>query len=85
MTAVSKTLTVNTAGLWESVATLADITITSGKTYSMQIQNLAYLKIADAEFTIYSDAPFTYKASDDDLYIKTDYSKCELTILENAE
>ena len=85
MTAVSKTLTVNTEGEWESVAELANITFTSGYSYTMQLQNLGYLKIADAEFTIYSDAPFTYKASDDTLYIKTDYSKCELTILENAE
>lgn len=75
---------IETNGEYETVSSLSGVTFTSGKSYSIQIQNLAYLKIADAEFAIYTDEPFTYTASSDDLYIKTDYASCVLTILENA-
>lgn len=83
MTTISKTLSIDTQGEWKSVATLASISFTSGNTYTMQIQNMAFLKIADAEFAIYDDNPFTYTASDDTLYIKTTYGSCILSVIEN--
>ena len=60
-------------------------TFTAGKSYTMQLQNKAYLKISNAEFYIPTYVPFTYKASDDYLYIKTVQPNTVVTILENAE
>lgn len=60
-------------------------TFTAGKTYTMQLQNKAYLKISNAEFFIPTYVPFTYKASEDDLYIKTVMPGTVVVILENAE
>ena len=59
---------------------------TSGKTYTMCIENSAYIKVSDAIFPIHNEK-FLYVAGDDDIYIKTDYSdsnniSCVLTILE---
>ena len=61
---------------------------TSGKIYTMCIENSAYIKISDAIFPIHNEK-FQYKAGDDDIYIKTDYSStnnisCLLTILEEV-
>ena len=69
---------------YENVETLAGITLTIGNTYTIQIQNGGWLKIADAEFTINSDIPFTYTHGSDDLLLKTTSLGVELTILENA-
>lgn len=85
MTTVSKTITVNTQGEFENLAELADITFTSGKTYTIQIYNLGYLKLADAVFTIDNNCPFTYTAGSDNLYIKNGYYPCTVAILENLE
>lgn len=82
MTAVSYTGSINTNGSFETVANLTSLTLTSGKTYTMQIQNIAELKIADAIFTIANNPIFTLTASDDDVYIKTN-GYVTLTILEN--
>lgn len=81
MTTNSCTETINTNGEFVTVAEAADFTFTQDKTYSMQIQNTAELKIADAIFTI-RDEKFSYKATSDDLYIKCSIP-CILTILEN--
>lgn len=84
MTAVSNTITISNTS-YETIASLASITLTSGKTYSMQVQNAAYIKVADAEFAV-SDEKFTWTQGEDDIYIKVAYASMTaiLTILENA-
>lgn len=84
MTAVSKTIIVNNT-TYDTIANLADITLTSGKTYSIQIQNSATVKIADAEF-VFTNEKFQFTQGDDDIYIKVSYASMTavLTILENA-
>ena len=84
MTAVSKTIIVNNT-TYDTIANLADITLTSGKTYSIQIQNSANVKIADAEF-VFTNEKFQFTQGDDDIYIKISYASMTaiLTILENA-
>lgn len=84
MTAVSKTIIVNNT-TYDTIANLADITLTSGKTYSIQIQNSASVKIADAEF-VFTNEKFQFTQGDDDIYIKASYASMTavLTILENA-
>jgi hypothetical protein len=81
MTILSYTGTVNT-NAYKTIAEVASVTFTEGKTYAMQIQNLANIKIADAEFTIKNEK-FKYTATSDDIYIKT-YGDVILTILENV-
>ena len=82
MTAVSFTGVVNTEGQFKTVASEASLTLTSGKSYTIQIQNIGYLKVADAEFCLKNQI-FTWTQASDDLYIKTD-SDVILTILENS-
>ncbi len=83
MTTVSKTITV-TNNSYETIASLASITLTSGKSYSMQIQNRAAIKIADAEFA-FNNEKFCFTQGDDSIYIKSIDSvyPATLTILEN--
>lgn len=81
MTTVSATINV-TNSTYETIASLASITLTSGKTYSMQIQNIAYIKIADAEFC-FKNQCFQFTQGDDDIYIKAE-TPAILAILENA-
>jgi hypothetical protein len=82
MTAVSKTLKIENT-TFETIASLASITLTSSKTYSMQIQNIAEVKIADAIFT-FENEKFQITQADDDIYIRTLGIPAVLTILENA-
>lgn len=82
--ATSFTGQIQTNGEFVSVATETGVTFTSGKTYSMQIQNGAYLKLSDAIFQV-NNSIFTYKAGTADLKIKTNYNACVLTILENED
>lgn len=82
MTAVSKTLKIENT-TFETIASLASITLTSSKTYSMQIQNTAEIKIADAIFT-FENEKFSFTQADDDIYIRTLGIPAVLTILENA-
>lgn len=66
-----------------TVESLTSVTFTAGKTYTMQIQNTAYIKIANAVFCV-SNEKFNYTAGDEDLYIRVPApSSCVLTILEN--
>ncbi len=88
----SFTGSINTNGEWVTIesATVgvegSEFTgFTSGKTYTMQMLGLGYLKISNAEFPIKTDDPFTFTMSEDDPYIKTNYTPVMLTILENAE
>jgi hypothetical protein len=72
---------INTNNQFKTVAEVADFTFTQGNTYTMQVQNSADIKIDNAIFTI-SNEKFTYKATSDTLYIKTNFLGCTLTILE---
>ena len=78
----SYTGTINTHNEFVKVSEVADFTFTEGNTYTMQIQNGAYIKIFDAVFYV-SGEKFSYKAASGDLYIKTSNWGCVLTILEN--
>ena len=78
---VSFTGKIDTAGEFETVASEASITLTSGKVYTMQIQDDAWLKVDDAVF-YFNNEKFQYKQGSDDLYIKSGPLGCVLTILE---
>ena len=68
------TVEVKTGGEYVDLAELADVTFTSGNSYQIQVQNLAYLRegsVGDG-FLVNTDKPFTYVASGSDLYIKAD-------------
>lgn len=82
MTAVSNTIEI-TNTTYETIASLTSITFTKGKSYAIQIQNIAVVKIADAEFT-FTNEKFTFTQDEDDIYIKTPGGRAILTILENA-
>lgn len=81
MTTNSYTGTFNTNGEYVTVTSVTDFTFTNGNTYTMQVQNGAYIKIADAEFYAENEK-FSYKATNDDVYINT-IGAVTLTILEN--
>lgn len=81
MTTVSATIEITNCS-YETIASLASITLTEGKTYSIQIQNIADIKIADAEFT-FQNEKFQLTQGSDDVYIKTPGLPAILTILEN--
>ena len=73
---------IQTEGEYVTVSSLTDITFASSTTYTMQIQNTAYIKVGDAEFCV-SNEKFQYTTTTDDLYIKTEsFQGCILTILE---
>lgn len=82
MTAVSNTIEI-TNTTYDTIASLASITLTQGKSYAIQIQNIADVKIANAEFT-FTNEKFTFTQDEDDIYIKTPGGRAILTILENA-
>lgn len=82
MTTNSFTGTINTNGEFVKVSEATNFDFTEGNTYTMQVARDAYLKISDAVFYI-NNEKFTYKATSDNLYIKTNSLCCVLTILEN--
>lgn len=82
MTVQSYTGIINTNGEFENVATLTGVTFTQGNTYTVQIQNLAWVKIADAIFEV-GGKPFTYKAGSSDLEVKTPNANAIISVLEN--
>lgn len=79
----SFTGTINTNGEFISINELTGLTLTSGKTYSIQVQNIAEIKITDAIFTI-NNEKFTWTQGNDAIYIRTPGLPAVLTILENA-
>lgn len=81
MTAVSYTGTIDTNGEYETVESLTELTLTSGKTYTVQIQNIGYIKIADAEFCV-QNRIFTFTQGEDALYFKSN-QPAAFSILEN--
>lgn len=71
----------------ETFATLASktsITFAVGSVYSIQIQNIAEIKVGDAEFT-FENEKFNFKQGSEDLYIKTTALGAKVTVLENEE
>ena len=80
MTTTSFTGTISTS-TYTDVETLTSLTLTEGKAYTIQVQNIANLKIADAEFTLNNILLKLTKTSDD-WYIKG--NNAVLTILENV-
>ena len=82
MTAVSATINITNKN-FETLASLASITLTSGKTYSIQIQGIIEYKIANAIFT-FENVDFTWTQSEDDVYIRTLGLPATITILENV-
>lgn len=67
---------VKTNGEYQKLEELADVTFQNGNSYTIQIQNMAYLRegTVGEGFLVNSDIPFTYTAGADDLYIKTNYA-----------
>lgn len=84
MTVESCTQYIVTNENYVTVESATNISFTASKTYTMQVQGSAHIKIADAEFYVFNEK-FQYKAGSDDLYIKTSSVGCTLTILEEAE
>lgn len=83
--ATSYTGKINTHGEFIDLGEETEITFTSGNTYSIQIVGMGYLKVQDAEFPIFTNDPFTYTASSDTVYFKTEENRsCQVIILENA-
>jgi len=79
----SYTGTINTHDEWLSIKEVTGFTFLEGKTYKIQIQNSACLKIGKAVFN-YNNEKFDYKAIGNNLFIKTGYLPCILTILEDG-
>ena len=67
MTAVSYTGVINTQGNFETIASLTGLTLTTGKTYTMQTSDNTYLKCADAIFNV-SNKIFTWVQGTDAAY-----------------
>lgn len=82
MTAVSFTGILNTNGQYKTVESLTGLTLTSGKTYTIQVQNTGYLKVADAEFCVRNQI-LTFTQDSDELYFKSN-DPGPFSILENA-
>ena len=78
----SYTGSISTNNEYKTIETVTGFSFTTGKTYSMQVQNIAYIKIEDAEFLV-NNEKFKYTATSDDVYIKTN-GYVTLTILENV-
>lgn len=77
---------INTDGEYEKLSELTSVTFTTGKTYTLQIQNMAYVREGTAGngFLISSVDPFKYTPADGvDLYIKTDTFSCVINIAED--
>ena len=72
------TIEVKTAGDYEDLATLADVTFSSGNKYQIQVQfqKPVYLRegsVGDG-FIVPNCDPFTWECQGDTLYIKADYA-----------
>lgn len=84
MTAVSATIEINNT-TFDTIENLASITMTEGKTYSIQAQNNIELKIAGAIFPISDKNGIgTLTQGEDSVYIRTPGIPATFTILENA-
>lgn len=79
----SFTGTINTNGEFKSIDELTGLTLASGKTYTIQVQNMAEFKVDNAIFTLYNKE-LTWTQGADTAYLKTSGVDAVLTILENA-
>lgn len=75
---------IQTNGDYVTLASATSLTFTEGNKYSIQIQNLAYLRegTTGGGFLINTTTPITYTATSDDLYIKTNYQPAVVNIAE---
>ena len=75
---------IQTNGDYITLSEATDLTFTAGNKYTIQIQNLAYLRegTTGGGFLINSTIPITYTATSDDLYIKTNYQPAVVNIAE---
>lgn len=74
---------INTKDEFVTVESLTNLTFTVGKTYLIQTNAITYVKVADAIIEVYDQKPYQFIAGTDDLYIKTDFCGCKLTVYEN--
>lgn len=76
------TKTISTNGEYITLAEATGITFTVGNNYVIQIQNVAYLREGEIGegFMINDPAPIPYKAREDELYIKA--QNCKVNISE---
>lgn len=81
-----KTVTINTNGEYQNLATLAGITFVQKENYAIQIQNPAWLREGtDGKgFLFNSDKGYTWKCTGEDLYIRTEYMPAVINIAENS-
>lgn len=82
MTAVSSTIAITNTN-YEKLATLANITMTNGKSYSIQIQGLIGYRVANADF-VFNDVNFTFTQGVDEVYVKAIGVRPTIVVLENA-
>lgn len=82
MTTVSATKTITNVE-YQTLASLADITMTSGKSYSIQIQGIIGYKVADAAFT-FENRDFTFTQGTDAVYVKSFGLPATIVVLENT-
>lgn len=85
MTVESYTGLINTKNEYAEVETLTGVTFTVGNTYTLQTNALTHVKVLDAEIEVFDQKPYQFCAGSNDLYIKTDFCGCKLTILENEQ
>lgn len=74
--------TIYTENEFKTVSSLTNVTFTSGNIYNIWVGNSAQIKVGDYICPVMNEK-FDFKAGSDDLYIKTNYTKCQLSILEN--
>lgn len=62
-----------TDGDYETVASLTELTLTSGTTYTLQLLGAAYVREGSTGkgFYICDNGQFQFTAGDDDLYVRT--------------
>jgi len=85
MTIESKTKLINTKGEYVTISSLTGITFTANKKYLIETNALTHVKVLDAEVEVYDQKPYQYCAGSNDIYIKTDFCGCKLTVLEVEE
>ena len=85
MTVESFTGGINTKNEYVLVETLTGVTFTVGNTYTLQTSEWTNVKVADAEFNVSLFKPFQFVMGSEDIYIKTGFVGCRLTVLENEE
>lgn len=66
---------------FQNISTLTGVTFTQGKTYNIQVQEQAWIKLSDAKFFVENEK-FDFTAGTTPLQIKTPSESCILTIHE---